>query len=66
MLQGQYVPKLVNGFGLRLYHGVMPDNPFQMLIKENKIPDILPKVSVLSQLGFSCSKPKGPLQVQTT
>ena len=49
-LQGQYVPKLVNGFRLQLYHGVMPDNPFQMLIKETKILDILPKEGVLSQL----------------
>ena len=49
-LQGQYVPKLVNGFRLQLYHGVMPDNLFQMLIKENKIPNILPKEGVLSQL----------------
>ena len=64
MLQGQYVPKLVNGFGLRLYHGVMPDNPFQMLIKENKIPDIRACHTLIC--GFSFSGPKGLLQVQTT
>ena len=36
-LQGQYVLKLENSFKLCRYHGELPINPFQAVIKHNQV-----------------------------
>ena len=38
MLTGEILPQWVNGFRLKLYRGLMPENPFRIGVNADKLP----------------------------